>query len=150
MNSIWRRVRGAIGLGLLWAAGGAIVGGLIELILNLLPGPDLFLGVDIWPAALAVPAFFAGLAFSVVLAVVEGRRSFEELKLSRLGVWGAVGGVLLGVAVGLPVVGVAVLALTSGASAAGSLALARGGRQPELLGEGSRARNPDGPADGGA
>ncbi|PKL93987.1 MAG: hypothetical protein CVV20_00870, partial [Gemmatimonadetes bacterium HGW-Gemmatimonadetes-1] len=24
-----------------------------------MPGPDLFLGVDIWPAALAVPAFLA-------------------------------------------------------------------------------------------
>jgi len=124
-----------------------MVGGVIELVMNLLPGPDLFLGVDIWPAALAVPAFLAGVVFSIVLALAEGRRSFEELKLSRLALWGAVGGFVLGAVVGLPVIGVAVLALTSGASAAGSLALARSARQPELVGEGRQGKGRDAPPD---
>ena len=108
----------------------------IELILNILPGPDRFLGVDIWPAALAIPAFLAGIVFSVVLSLVEGRRSFDELKLPRLGLWGALGGLLLGVVVGLPLAAAAALAVTSGASAAASLALARRGRTQDLVGDG--------------
>ena len=143
MKRIWTRLRGALGLGFLWGIGGALAGGLIELILNILPGSDLFLGVDIWPAALAIPAFLAGIVFSVVLSIVEGRRSFDELKLPRLGLWGALGGLLLGVVVGLPIAAAAALAVTSGASAAASLALARRGRTRELIADGVEADDRD-------
>lgn len=136
MANILRRLRGALGLGLLWAAGGALVGGLIELALNILPGSDLFLGVDMWPAVLAIPGFLLGVTFSGVLWLVEGRRGFEELKLSRLALLGAAGGVALGAFFGLPLVGVVTLTLFSGASAAGSLALARRANARELIGGG--------------
>ena len=133
MRDIVRRLRGALGMGFIWALGGALVGGLIEGILNILPGSDMWLGVDMWPAALAIPAFLAGVAFSVVLVLAEGRRGFDELRLPRVALWGALGGVLLGGVVGLPLVGLAVLALTSAASAAGTLALARRGAPRELI-----------------
>lgn len=138
MNQIFRRLRGALGMGLLWALGGALVGGLIEGMLNILPGSDLFLGVDMWPAALAIPGFLAGVAFSGVLALVEGRRGFDDLRLPRVALWGALGGVLLGLFFGLPLVVISVLALTSSASAAGSLALARRAEPPDLIGRGAR------------
>lgn len=138
-----RRLRGALGLGVLWAIGGAMVGGAIELVLNILPGPDLFLGVDMWPAALAIPAFLAGVLFSFVLTLVEGRRSFEALTLPRVALWGALGGLLLGTVVGLPLVVITALTLTSGGSAAGTLALARRARQPELIGGGTDPRQRD-------
>ena len=133
MNRFFRRLRGAFGLGLLWGLAGAFAGFAIELVLNILPGSDLLLGVDIWPAALAIPAFFCGIAFSIVLSIAEGRRSFDALRLPRIAAWGAVGGVVLGTIVGLPIPVIAALALTSGASAAGTLALARRAQQPELL-----------------
>jgi hypothetical protein len=133
MRHILRRLRGALGMGLLWAFGGALVGGLIEGILNILPGSDMWLGVDMWPAALAIPGFLAGVAFSGVLALAEGRRGFDELRLPRVALWGALGGVLLGGIFGLPLVALAVLALTSAASAAGTLALARRGAPRELV-----------------
>jgi len=136
MSNILRRLRGAFGLGLLWGAGGALVGGLIELAMNILPGSDLFLGVDMWPAALAIPGFILGVTFSGVLWLVEGRRGFEELKVPRLALLGAVGGVALGALVGLPLGGIAALALYGGASAAGSLALARRGRALEQISRG--------------
>ena len=138
MGQIVRRLRGALGMGLLWAFGGALVGGVIEGILNVLPGSDLWLGVDMWPAALAIPGFLAGVAFSVVLALAEGRRGFDELRLPRVALWGALGGSLLGAFFGLPLVGVAVLVCTSGALAAGTLALARRGGPPASLGRGAR------------
>jgi hypothetical protein len=105
----------------------------IEGVLNILPGPDLFLGVDIWPAALAIPSFLAGVTFSAVLWMVEGRRSFDALRVPRIALWGALGGLLLGTVVGLPAVAIAALSITSGASAAGSLALARRARREDLI-----------------
>ncbi len=137
VKTVMRRVRGALGVGALWAAGGALVGGVIEAVLNVLPGSDLFLGVDIWPAALAVPAFLAGISFAVVLGIVERRRTFNELRVPRLAVWGALGGVALAALVGLPAIAIATFGLTSSALAAGSLALARRAREPELSGAAS-------------
>jgi hypothetical protein len=133
MQPLFQRLRGALGLGVIWAIGGALVGGLIEGILNILPGSDLLLGVDMWPAALAIPAFLAGIAFSGVLALAEGRRGFEELRLPRIAAWGALGGVMLGVGFGLPLVGLVVLATTSSSLATGTLALARRGTPPAAL-----------------
>lgn len=147
MTGLWRRLRGALGLGVLWGVGGAVVGGVIEGILNILPGSDLFLGVDIWPAALAIPAFLAGLAFSLVLWLAEGRRSFGDLRLPRVAVWGAIGGLALGASVGLPLVAIGALAGTSAVCAAGSLALARRPQRPGLGASVSSSRSDPSPPD---
>lgn len=131
MNGWLRRLRGALGMGLTWAVGWALVGGVIELITNFVPGWNGAL-VDMWPQTLAIPAFFGGAAFSVVLAVAGRRRTFEELSLPRFLAWGAVGGVLLsipvlalsGFATGAWVASGVVTSLCA-ASAAGTLGLAR-------------------------
>jgi len=133
MQLLWRRMRGALGMGPLWAVAGALGGGLIELVLNILPGSDLLLGVDIWPAALAIPGFLCGAVFSVVLALTERHRRFDDLTLARFAVWGALTGLVLGLVVGLPVIVIAPMTGISAASAAGSLALARVGRKRALV-----------------
>jgi hypothetical protein len=142
-----RRLRGAVGMGLTWAAGWALVGLLIGVSSMLLPGLpwDAFFEVFDAPLpALAVPGFFGGALFSTVLGIAGRRRRFDELSLPAFAAWGAVGGLLLGMLPGaLVVVGLATprpggpglwqltavisgpLALLSAASAAGSLALAR-------------------------
>lgn len=109
-----RRIRGAIGMGLTWAAGWAVVGVLIGVTSILLPGLpwDAFFRVFDAPLpALAVPGFVGGAIFSVVLGVAGRRRRFEELSLAGFAAWGAVGGLLLAlvpaamVAVGLATLG---------------------------------------------
>lgn len=84
-----RRIRGAIGMALTWAAGGWLVGGLIELIYNLVPGFPLGPLVDIWPAVLALVGFVAGGVSATVIAIAGGRRRFDELSLPGFGAWGA-------------------------------------------------------------
>lgn len=104
MNSWFRKIRGALGLGLLWGAGGAVIGGVIELLMNLLPGADDWGGIDMWPQALAIPGFVGGMIFAVVLGVVARGRRFEELSVARFALWGAVGGAVVSgglVAIGL-------------------------------------------------
>ena len=129
MQTWRRRIRGAIGLGLLWAAAGAGVGALIELIDNVLPAAHpLTRLVDMWPQTLAIPGFLGGVVFATVLGIAAGRRRFDELSLPRITAWGAVAGLLLGglaMALGAPAVFLGIMTLGSAIAAAGSLALAR-------------------------
>lgn len=155
MNNWLRRIRGAVGMGLTWAAGWAVAGILIGVASNLLPGLpwDSFFEVFDAPLpALAIPGFFGGALFSVVLGIAARRRKFDELSLPRFAIWGAMGGVLLSllpnamVAVGLATFdkeGVdlwkttAVIAgpfiVLSAVSAAASLLLARRAKNRVLL-----------------
>lgn len=148
MSTWWRRIRGALGMGLTWAATGFLAGMGIELIHNIWPNP-LGSAVDIWPAVLAYPGFFGGVAFSVVLGIAGRRRRFDELSLPGVAVWGAVGGLVVAlipaamVTIGLVTPNVSVWRMTlalmgpfslGGAIAAsGSLALARMADDRELL-----------------
>lgn len=146
MNKGLRRIRGAIGMGLTWAAGWAVGGVLIGVTSVLLPGLpwDFFFEVFDAPLpALAVPGFSGGAIFSIVLGIAGRRRNFNELSVPRFAAWGAVGGLLLSLlpmamfAVGLATPGpgvdlwrsTAVIAgpfiLLSSISAAVSLLLAR-------------------------
>ncbi len=98
MKKWLRRIRGAIGMGLTWALGWAVAGVLIGVASILLPGLpwDAFFQVFDAPLpALAIPGFFAGVFFSMVLGIAGRRRRFRELSLPRFAAWGAVGGVLL-------------------------------------------------------
>lgn len=131
MRTWLRRLRGAIGMGLTWAA--AWFGA----------GLALLLAVGVGAADVPFPLFFgllgflAGVAFSGVLGLFESRRRLDQMSLPRFAAWGAMGGLVLtgcfSVAVALggePMWGEAlvlgpIFALAGATSAAGSLALAR-------------------------
>ncbi|MDB4915119.1 MAG: hypothetical protein JWM95_2763 [Gemmatimonadetes bacterium] len=159
MGKWLRRIRGAIGTGLTWAAAWGGAGTLVMLGFLLRTGsrPDAPV-----PLMFAAAGFVAGLLFSGVLALVEGRRRFDQMSLRRFAAWGAAGGFLLAAAfvlavslsgdpgflLNLVVVG-PVFALAAAGSAAGSLALARRAQDRELLettedvtAVGFRARHP--------
>ena len=138
MSKWLRRIRGAIGMGLAWAMAWFAAG----MILLLIVGPD---AADVpFPLGFGLLGFLAGATFSGVLGIVGGRRSFDQMSLPRFAGWGAVGGLLLAVifvlAAGLGgdvlLVLAPVFALSSSASAAGSLALARKAEDQELIGGG--------------
>jgi hypothetical protein len=116
-------------MGVAWAIGGALVGGLIELIDNVLPGALPFArGVDMWPQTLAIPGFLGGVIFGVVLMIAARRRRFSELSVSRFAALGAGAGILLGgigVSNGLPVAVLGITTVGGALAAAGSLMLAR-------------------------
>jgi hypothetical protein len=90
--------------------------------------------------------FVAGVIFSGVLGLAEGRRRFDQMSLPRFAKWGAAGGFLLSAAFvlavslagdpaflwNLVVVG-PVFAVAGAGSAAGSLALARRAQDRALL-----------------
>ena len=139
MSKWLRRIRGALGMGLAWALAWFGAG----MILLLIVGPD---AADVpFPLGFGLLGFLAGATFSGVLGIVGGRRTFDQMSLPRFAGWGAVGGLLLAVifvlAAGLGgdvlLVLAPVFALSSSASAAGSLALARKAEDRELIEGGS-------------
>ena len=132
-----RRIRAAIGMGLTWGAAWFAAG----IALARVPGfySDLPFALIFAPLG-----FITGVVFSGLLVVVEGRRSFAGMSLSRFGGWGALSGLLLSgiFAVGAAVRGDSVwgelllfgppLAIASAVCAAGSLAIARRSERREL------------------
>ena len=70
-----RRIRGPVGMVLTWTAAGALVGALIELGNDAVPG-GLPMGslVDVWPPVLAVVGFLGGAVHSSVLEFAGGQR----------------------------------------------------------------------------
>lgn len=136
MTKWLRRIRGAIGMGLTWAIGGALLGLMIEMFVD--PTGAI---ADVWIAVLAYPAFLGGVAFSAVLGIAGRRRRFDELSMPRFAAWGALSGVVVSlipaalVATGLASAAVPVwkitgalvgpLSLGCALAASGSLALAR-------------------------
>ena len=137
-----RRIRGAIGMGFTWAIAGGVAGTIISLGFVVRTGsrPDAP-----FPIMLGALGFVAGIAFSGVLRLVEGRRRFDQMSLSRFAAWGAAVGFALSgtffllVSRGDPsflryfvVVG-PVVAVAAAGCAAGSLALARRAHDRELL-----------------
>src|SRR5436853_234966 len=88
MKKWGRRIRGAIGMGLAWAAAGVGAGTLLARV----PG----FSSDLPFALLFAPlGFFVGIIFSAILVVIEGRRGFDRMSLSRFAAWGAASGLLL-------------------------------------------------------
>ncbi len=137
-----KRIRGALGMGLTWAAVGGGVGAIIGVVTMVL-GISSAIAVQN-AAAFAIMGFIGGAAFSVVLGIAEGRRRFDEVSLPRFAAWGALGGLAVSMLLftggpltltAVSVTGVAVL-LGAG-SAAGSLALARRADDRELLEHGA-------------
>jgi hypothetical protein len=138
MNKWMRRIRGAIGMGLAWAMAWFGAG----LALLLIVGPD---AADVpFPLGFGALGFFAGVFFSGVLGMIEGRRRFEQMSVPRFAVWGGAGGFLLSI-IFVPVAGLGgealllapLFTLAGAACASGSLALARMAKDPDAIHSGA-------------
>jgi len=94
MSPWLRRLRGVVGMGLTWSVAWAVVGGAI---MEGIVDPHGHI-LDMWPQTLAIPGFLGGVSFAALLSIAEGRRRFDELSVPRCTAWGAVVGLLIGVA----------------------------------------------------
>jgi drug/metabolite transporter (DMT)-like permease len=92
MKKWLRRIRAALGMGVIWGIIWGLVGGFV---MEGIVDPDGRIG-DIWPPFFAMLGFAGGTLFSVILWISEGRRRFDELSLPRLTGLGALGGLLMG------------------------------------------------------
>jgi hypothetical protein len=88
---------GVLTTALVWACIWALPGGAIEAVDNVAPSAHGFTRqIDMWPQTLGLPGLVAGVIFSVLVPITEGRRRLADLSLVRSGAWGAVSGLLVG------------------------------------------------------
>ena len=133
MQKWLRRIRGAIGMGIIWGAAWSGAGFLLAVVTG-------FKADAPFPLIFGVLGFVAGVIFSAFLALSEGRRAFDQMSLPRFAGWGAAGGLLLSAvfakAASLEwgdVLAIApTFALACAVCASGSLALARRAVRREL------------------
>jgi len=126
MRKWLRRIRGAIGMGFIWAFAWSAAGLVPRLVFG-------FKADAPFPIVFGALGFLAGVTFSGVLMLTEGRRRFDQMSLPRFAGWGAAGGLLLSALFakaaslgwGDVVVVAPTFALASAVCASGSLALAR-------------------------
>jgi hypothetical protein len=133
MRKWLRRIRGAVGMGFTWAAAWFAAG--------FVPRWVFGFNADVpFPLVFGVLGFIAGVTFSGLLVLTEGRRRFDQMSLPRFAGWGAMGGLLLSAlfakAASLgwgDVLAIApTFALASAVCASGSLAVARRAVRREL------------------
>jgi hypothetical protein len=137
-----RHIRRAFLLALTWAVLWAPLGVLAGMIMD----PDGTMD-EPWPALGAYPGFLCGLVFCAVLGVIDRQRRLAELSLARVGVWGAVSGLLVMTPLFTGLLGtpntehalwharyiiLGAVILLSSVSAIGSVALARMAKKREL------------------
>ena len=144
MSSWQTRLRGTIGMALVWTIGWSVIGVVYGLGVSWLVGSSLVGAAAVFGAKLfAGMGFVAGGLFSVLLRLAEGRRRFDELSLGRLVAWGGAGGLVIGVigsltgvgGSGFGLEGAIVTGFTTvlgGASAAATLGVARAAEQPAV------------------
>ena len=139
VNKWLRRIRGAIGIGLAWAAAWFAAGMALLLVVGVGAADVPF------PLFFGLLGFLSGVTFSVVLGLTEGRRRFDQMSIPRFALWGALGAVALSGAL-IVVAGLEgaafgllgpVFAVSGAGCAAGSLVLARMTEDRELLAESS-------------
>ena len=134
MRNLMRRIRGALGMGLTWGAAWAVVGMIPRWILGFNPDAP-------FPLIFGVLGFFAGVVFSAILALTEGRRRLDEMSVPRFAALGATGGLLLSaffakaasLELGDVLLVAPAFALASAVCAAGSIALAKRPVSEKLL-----------------
>jgi len=133
MRTSLRRIRGAVGMGITWAAAWFVAGSVPRWVFGVNTDAPL-------PLVFGLFGLMAGIVFSAVLALTEGSRRFDEMSLPRFAGWGAVGGLLLSALVAKAaslgwgdVLALApTLAVASAVSASASLAMARRAVRREL------------------
>ena len=133
MRTWLRRIRGAIGMSVMWAAAWFAVGAVPRWVFGVNTDAPL-------PLIFGLFGLIAGGVFSAVLTMTEGRRSFDQMSLPRFAGWGAIGGLLLtAVCARVGSLGWGdvlalgpTLAVASAVCAAGSLAIAKRATRKEL------------------
>jgi len=88
MRTWVRRLRGAIGTGVTWAAAWSAAGIVPRWVFGVETDAPL-------PLVFGLFGFVAGVIFAGLLAMTERRRTFDQMSLSRFAAWGATGGLLL-------------------------------------------------------
>jgi hypothetical protein len=97
MDSVLRRLRGLLGMGVTWAVGWAIIMFLIGNVIQVVDPDSIDRGEEPWRLALmvSVVGFISGSVFAMIFSSAERRKRIRDLSVLRSTLWGALGGAAL-------------------------------------------------------
>ena len=93
MSELFRKIRGALGVGTTWAVMWAAIGAVIGLIIEWV-NPSMFYFVNPvveWAIGMGMYGAVSGFGFAGLLSLREGRKQLADLSLKRVALWGVLG-----------------------------------------------------------
>lgn len=136
MNTLFRKLRGLLGVGLtwgtLWAAVTVAIAGVIGMLDpdSIDPGEGPLLA----GAIIGLQGVVAGVGFGLLLSFAEARKAILEFSRVRVAVWGLLASAALPLLTGMPVGMLWFVCLLGGTSATASVAIARHAERRALKG----------------
>ena len=97
LNTLLRKLRGMLGMGLTWGVGWAIVIFILGSVLGFFDPDSIDAGEEPWRLGLLVGSvgFVSGSLFALIFSGAERRKSIRDLSVLRATLWGALGGAAL-------------------------------------------------------
>jgi hypothetical protein len=97
VSVLFRKLRGIVGVGVTWGVIWAALGALLGLVaLAVSPeSVDQGEGPAMFARVLGIAGFISGAGFGLMLSFLERGRTVLDVSLSRVAVWGAVGGAIV-------------------------------------------------------
>lgn len=134
MSLFRRRVRGLLGLGAFSGIAWGVIGALIATVALIVDPMTVDAGEGPFWAALIIgrAGFVAGVAAGLALMIAERRHSIRDLRLPRVAMWGALGGLALPWIGAAPSAMIAILAVMGAGTAVGAVSLARRGESDSV------------------
>ena len=134
MDRLIRTARGAIGVGVTWAALWAVVGFVFGILFRLFSDVGFRPGENELVVAIVfgIVGLLSGVAFSTVMAIAERRRTLDQLSVLRAAGWGALASGILPLITSIPNGMIVIFAPLGALFAATSVALAKREARREL------------------
>ena len=129
MRAFMRWLRGAVSIGLTWAALWVLIGLVLFAVIRVVRPEDIGPGEGLGKALpiLGLVGLLSGLGFAGLFSLGERRRTLRQLSLGRVALWGLLGGVGIPLFMGTDGSMGWLTGLLGATFAAGSVALARRG-----------------------
>jgi hypothetical protein len=143
MKGLFRKLRGAVGVGLTWAVGWAVIIFLIGTVIGIVDPDSIDAGEEPLRIALTIIApvgLISGLLFAAIMSLTERHKSVHDLSLIRAALWGALGAAVLPLLTPMNDAVLSTVCPLGALFAAGTVALARhadrrdsqAAREPEI------------------
>ncbi|HSC71883.1 MAG TPA: hypothetical protein VLH58_11045 [Candidatus Methylomirabilis sp.] len=151
MHTVFQRIRGSVAVALTWAASWALLGALLGMIYGVLRPQDVDPGET--PLAIAktlgIAGFISGTGFALMLSFLERGRALRDVAVSRVALWGALGGAIVPLLTAVSDSQVLWTSPLGALLATSTIAVARRGERLALNGSEGRASPPGSGCHGG-
>jgi len=129
MSTLLRKLRGTVGTGLTWATLWAAITASLGMLIAFVDPDSIDAGEGplVAGAIVGLQGFVAGIGFSILLGLIEMRKTVRDLSLIRVALWGLLASSALPLLTGMPTGMMWLVGILGAGSASATVAIARRG-----------------------